>query len=282
MTDRSGQELEWLSWADSRTKLRQRLKKLEEIGYSLVAIKNYNFNHWQDEAEEAAQEAVNAFHNGEKPEFKSTVWSKLKTHLFELFHGKCAYCESRVLHVSPGDVEHYRPKKGVTEDPTHPGYYWLAYDIENLLPCCEKCNRARGKKNHFPVKGFRAHFPDDIDKEEPLLLHPYKHNPNEHLKFIPGRDGLYLGIANGITDIGKTSVEIYNLNRAELVEERRREQENAARDIGYYAFSNRAKFKEIVKEIRSGIRQYSAATLLQLKLMAEQFKADLEDMEDKG
>src|SRR5688572_3095567 len=65
------------------------------------------------------------------------------------FYGKCAYCESKVITTSPDYVEHFRPKKGVNDinnvvitipsganQVPHPGYYWLSYNWENLLPTC--------------------------------------------------------------------------------------------------------------------------------------------------
>lgn len=63
--------------------------------------------------------------------------------LQHLFHGKCAYCESRYTSTQPVDVEHYRPKGGVEEAPDHGGYWWLAMKWENLLPSCIDCNRRR-------------------------------------------------------------------------------------------------------------------------------------------
>ncbi|MEF9674035.1 hypothetical protein QNM99_25505 [Pseudomonas sp. PCH446] len=41
------------------------------------------------------------------------------------------------------DVEHYRPKGAVSEDASHPGYWWVAMDWDNLLPSCIDCNRKR-------------------------------------------------------------------------------------------------------------------------------------------
>ena len=61
-----------------------------------------------------------------------------------LFHGKCAYCESRYDITGPVDIEHYRPK-GEVEHEEHDGYWWLAGDWENLLPSCLDCNRRRGQ-----------------------------------------------------------------------------------------------------------------------------------------
>jgi uncharacterized protein (TIGR02646 family) len=275
--DCTGQECIWLTSADSEEELHLKSKKLEDTGFTIENIEEYDFNQWKEKAKENTGKAVEAVTNSEKPGFNQAVWAQLKEHLFEVFHGKCAYCESRVLHVASGDVEHYRPKRGVSEAPAHPGYYWLAYDVDNLLPCCEKCNRARGKQNHFPVKDFRAFSPADVPKEEPLLLNPYHHRPGDHLKFIPGREGPPLGRVEGITDIGKTSVIIYNLNRADLIEERRRELENIEAAFGGFAFSNPERFKKILNEIRNGVRQYSAAAFEQIKYLKEMVTELLEE-----
>jgi uncharacterized protein (TIGR02646 family) len=280
--DCSGQECIWLTWVDSEDELRLELEKFEDIGYKIKGIEEYDFNQWREKAKENTQKAVEAVTNGEKPEFNREVWTQLKEHLFELFHGKCAYCESRLLHVAFGDVEHYRPKRQVSENPGHPGYYWLAYDVDNLLPCCEKCNRARGKQNHFPVKDSHAYSPGELHKEEPLLLSPYRHQPGDHLKFIPGRegagkDGKVLGTVEGITEIGKTSIKIYNLNRFDLVEERKKELEHIEAAFGCFVISNPGRFRNILEEIRSGVRPYSAAGIEQIKYLKETITALLED-----
>src|SRR5262249_37626646 len=154
--------------------------------------------------------------------FDSGIWSRLKEHLFEVFSGKCAYCEAKVQHVDWGQVEHYRPKKKVEEDPSHPGYWWLAYNYQNFLPCCTRCNCARAKMNRFRVRGLRARRKEDLSRERPLLLNPYKHKPQKHLKFIPPTEGddNSGGHVIGITTEGKKSIEVYNLGRRELVEQR--------------------------------------------------------------
>jgi hypothetical protein len=107
------------------------------------------------------------------------------------FYGKCAYCETDIVGYQHGDVEHFRPKAGVTDEgdlpiDEHPGYYWLAYDWRNLLPSCEKCNqpseisgRKVGKHNRFPVEGRHARQPDEIEAEEPLLIHPGSGRPED-------------------------------------------------------------------------------------------------------
>ncbi|WP_314961798.1 hypothetical protein [Bradyrhizobium cosmicum] len=63
----------------------------------------------------------------------------VKKRLEELFHGKCAYCESLYASQAPVDVEHYRPKGRVKDEHAHPGYWWLASEWTNLLPASITC-----------------------------------------------------------------------------------------------------------------------------------------------
>ncbi|WID94887.1 hypothetical protein QO058_18950 [Bosea vestrisii] len=133
----------------------------------------------------------------------------VKKRLEELFHGKCAYCESLYASQAPVDVEHYRPKGRVEGDALHPGYWWLAADWANLLPSCLDCNRRRkqsvpvvstgltvmqqamqtGKQDAFPVAGMRAgRETDDVLAEGALLLDPTRDDPEDHLAFWLGDD----------------------------------------------------------------------------------------------
>lgn len=104
-------------------------------------------------------------------------------------YGKCCYCESYVTHVSYGDVEHYRPKGGYRQhddDDLHcPGYFWLAYEWDNLLFSCEICNQ-RYKKNLFPLKTpeTRVVVPmADLKVEEPLLVNPVSEDPSQFIAY---------------------------------------------------------------------------------------------------
>jgi hypothetical protein len=132
--------------------------------------------------------------------------------LDDLFFEKCAYCESSYRAVDSRDVEHYRPKGGITESPQHHGYWWLAAVWHNLLPSCPPCNQARyhtvfdpgmtleeferarrqkpnrlsGKANSFPVKGdnWVTSETGDITAEDPLLINPCERDPANHLEFV--------------------------------------------------------------------------------------------------
>lgn len=146
--------------------------------------------------------------------------------LEKLFHQKCAYCELKIEGI---EVEHFRPKGAVHEDPSHPGYYWLAYTWSNLYPSCAFCNQARidyptwgdrtrglsaGKATQFPLENAaaRAREPaDDLKREAPLLLDPCEDDPSEHLGVNP-----FSGKMVGRTSRGKTSIRVFNLNRKRL------------------------------------------------------------------
>ncbi len=85
--------------------------------------------------------------------FKTYKRPEIKQLLEDMFHGKCAYCETFYSAAQPMDVEHYRPKGAVSEDDTHDGYWWLAMKWDNLLPSCIDCNRKR--KQITPVGDVR-------------------------------------------------------------------------------------------------------------------------------
>jgi hypothetical protein len=144
------------------------------------------------------------------------------------FAGKCAYCEQIISANQFGDVEHYRPKLAVQDENwvtvkilqngievAHPGYYWLAYNWENLLPACELCNspnegRKFGKGNRFPVEGQYALAPGDEARELPKLLNPRIDDPANHLSIDES------GILSWSTPRGKATIEILGLNERDL------------------------------------------------------------------
>ena len=190
-------------------------------------------------------------------EFEAYRDDDVKRRLEALFHGKCAYCETFYAVSAPVDVEHFRPKGSVSEDPAHPGYWWLAMDWHNLLPSCIDCNRRRGqivvtdgapslaellassrtstspqrglfgKQDSFPIGGTRM-APEGIDygAEQAMLLDPCRDDPEQHLVFHIDHDqplGLVLPMANPQSSIrGATSIHTYGLNRLRLVQERTR------------------------------------------------------------
>ncbi|HEY3251194.1 MAG TPA: hypothetical protein VGK25_08755 [Ignavibacteria bacterium] len=147
-------------------------------------------------------------------EAKAALYGDYKRVLMKSFNNRCAYCESYITHIDYGDVEHFRPKGNVTDDPEHSGYFWLAYNESNFLLSCAKCNQIGGKLNNFPIEGKRAYFPDDkLEDEKPVLLDPSEDDILEHLDFCPKEFELCKGPVAGKTPRGKRSIDIYNLNR---------------------------------------------------------------------
>ncbi len=130
----------------------------------------------------------------------------VKNVLKEMFHGKCAYCESKVTHVTYGAIEHFHPKSKYPD---------LTFEWSNLLFSCDVCNDASHKGVQFPL---------DIH-ENPLLIDPTDGitDPNMHLEFawdaIAGLSNVY-----GRDDRGETVENIFDLNgrrgRKELVAHR--------------------------------------------------------------
>lgn len=219
------------AFARDEDELRNDLQRLRR---EAIAIEKYDFSEWRNRAAHATSAAIFGFQQG-KSEFDSSIWSCIKTYLFTLFHRKCAYCETAVGVSCPGDVEHYRPKRTPEGAENHPGYYWLAYDISNLLPCCENCNRFRGKRNQFPIEGVRCCGPNSgpsLESERPLLLNPYfDHDIDEHIRFwtckTNGNNNLGVGTVWGITPKGDCSVKVYNLQREPLNDARAKAQVDA-------------------------------------------------------
>ncbi len=145
--------------------------------------------------------------------FKALHHSSVKRELRDIYHGKCAYCESRLQ--GQQIVDHYRPIVR---------YPWLIYEWSNLLTSCPVCNA--NKSDRFDVKGKRVDGPqadrnewksdsNSFHGEEPLLLNPEIDNPEEHLYFNSQGEVL------GRSERGDYTISVCNLNREDLVNRRK-------------------------------------------------------------
>ena len=74
-------------------------------------------------------------------------------------HDKCAYCESKISHIHPGETDHILP---ISRRPD------LCVTWSNLTYVCSECNRRKS---------------DYYDEEEPLV-NPYVDDPSKHLTFF--------------------------------------------------------------------------------------------------
>lgn len=155
--------------------------------------------------------------------------SKVREELNKYYFTKCAYCE---MHCK-GEIEHYRPKLGVTGT-KHVGYYWLCYEWTNLVPSCRYCNTEGGKGNQFPIISktriskpvIKAKKLDQTkclahDKplisEQPYLLHPEIDDPKKFLNFSLKKDKKGVEIkGKDKAKRGSQTIKICNLNREYL------------------------------------------------------------------
>lgn len=113
---------------------------------------------------------------------------EIKAALVNETYGKCAYCESKLLHVAFGDVEHISPKSHKLEDT----FRW-----NNLTLACDRCNTNKGSA---------------VD-----LVDPYDDDPDALFRFLGPM--VYARPENAKAVI---SCKRLRLNRAELVEMRSR------------------------------------------------------------
>ena len=157
--------------------------------------------------------------SGKNPfRFNKNIYSHdgVKQVLLSAQHRKCCYCEGK---IGAGEVEHYRPKgavkQSVASNKEYPGYYWLAYDWNNLLLSCRDCNQNKGIL--FPLENdvtrARSHH-DNMEDEKPIFINPGRDDPREHIKF-------YRDEPEPVTELGRETVEGLKLRRNALQECRR-------------------------------------------------------------
>lgn len=260
---------------------------------------------WVSDCSKAAEELAQQVARGEKPVISNLYKRKsIKDEYFlpagPPFYGKCAYCEAPIRDYQHGDVEHFRPKAGVSnkdgqpvylldeqghlqidadgERVKHPGYYWLAYEWTNLLPTCVKCNqddvregRRIGKHTRFPVEGRHAQRPEEVAQEKPLLINPLSDqdadDPSHHLVA-----DTKTGLMAHRTPRGQACIDIFGLNlRDQLVDDRRK----ACREVEVlwarliHLRHDPAEKAEVLKEIEAIYRGEKPFTTTQAAVLRE-------------
>lgn len=142
---------------------------------------------------------------------------EIKQQIVRETHEKCAYCESKIRHTYPGDIEHIKPKSDFEDD---------IFEYENLTLACGECNR---RKND--------NYDEDIG-----IMNPYEVEPEEHLlaygPLIFPRPG---------DDTGKLAYELFDLNRTELIERRKDSLDYLQLQIDQYASEKNAVLKKLYK-----------------------------------
>ena len=259
------------------------------------------WRNWQRRCEQARDVLVASIRRGDSGDIDVLLYKETK-HVFfmdydYIFRGKCAYCE-RDIRNQHGDIEHFRPKKKVTDEndipvtrvvngkiEVHPGYYWLTYDWSNLLPSCIICNRPSvdavggrrlGKRNRFPVEGVRAWEPGGETHEIPLIIHPVFEDPENHLLYHRN------GILGWQTRTGEFTVNILGLNDNGLPHRRRERylvvRALAAEYIHARRFQAHRRAMELEKELRriaDGYGEFTSYARLAIRDECESHEASL-------
>lgn len=172
--------------------------------------------------------------------------------LLEMFNGKCAYCESKIIAIYNGDIEHFRPKGEIKDaTPSKPGYYWLAAEWGNLLFACPFCNQTNtheiknggvieesvlGKLDQFPLvseahrlnhihgaiyfsHSIQYNRAFNLEETERLLLNPCL--DADISRFFKYDDNGAIIVNDGLDDFEKhkagESIRVYALHRLHLV-----------------------------------------------------------------
>lgn len=117
--------------------------------------------------------------------------SSIKSQVKQDSYDKCIYCESKITHISYGDIDHIKPKSRFPAE---------TYSWDNLALVCNKCNNTKR---------------DNYDPATPPI-NPYRENPALFLKAV----GAIIWPEPG-NDRGQVTVSIVKLNRTELLERRR-------------------------------------------------------------
>lgn len=186
---------------------------------------------WCDKANQALKDVCE---DRSKLKNRSSVWCELKEELAELSYDKCWYCESK-QERSDDAVDHFRPKGNVKDAAReHPGYWWLAFEMNNYRYACTFCNSRRkntetgetgGKGDYFPLldEDNRAYTPSAESAEKHLLLDPCKADDPSLLDFRTNGTPCCKYPDNPI-DLRRVneSIKLYHLDHPASVEERRK------------------------------------------------------------
>jgi energy-coupling factor transporter ATP-binding protein EcfA2 len=150
--------------------------------------------------------------------------------LRRLFHSKCAFCES----AAPIFPHRFRPPSDAIpaerKDTAHLYYVWLADAWNNIYALCGRCRPE--EPSFFPIRGTRMPLPTraQIDRyardesgrwmsamhEAPLLL-----DPGLDKSFVRHLKPSVTGRLDALSVRGSATIAHFNLNRPELIEDRR-------------------------------------------------------------
>ena len=116
----------------------------------------------------------------------------IKATLFESSLQKCAFCESKPAESGNIEVEHFAPKSKYPD---------LAFEWNNFLPACRKCNGSK----------------DAHDTVECPIINPYETDPEEVFHY---RDIRIAANDNEYKNIGHLTIKVCSLNSVRLMKPR--------------------------------------------------------------
>ena len=270
------------------------------IKLNLVAPDSDAWKAWRQECQFEREAVIERVRNGEDAQlsdlYKDARMKTVYRHEGPPFFGKCAYCESRIIGNQPGDIDHYRPRREVTNEDRspvtvdlngggtapHPGYYWLAYEWSNLLYACSECNRINtkkhggvtvGKGSRFPVAGKHATAPGGELNERPLLINPLIDEPDGHLSIDE------TGIITEQSERGEVSIRMLGLNiRQSLITDRAKTIEDTVNSLHRYVAllsveqtESTAKLQALAQETLSGAPPFALAHRFAFKKALSQY-----------
>jgi uncharacterized protein (TIGR02646 family) len=144
--------------------------------------------------------------------------------LFET-HRKCAYCESRYMATTFGDVEHILPKAGAPE---------RLLEYANLTLACTRCNNAKSDSEY---------------SDGAPLLNPYEDDPADFLVALGPLISPRYELEDTIRSLrAARTIDDIELNRNDLMERRRDYIQGQCRNlIESYRLTKQPALRELVR-----------------------------------
>ena len=140
--------------------------------------------------EKLSEDAVKVLTQKFKRDNSKRVWHKdyLLSALRDMSHNKCCYCEVKLDKESNYlTIDHFYNKSKYPDK---------VVEWENLLPCCQRCNSAKGSHDTYKIP----------------IIDPTKDDPKEHLYFYNYNYKYFNG-----SSLGKNTINVLNLNETERV-----------------------------------------------------------------
>lgn len=168
--------------------------------------------------------------------------AEIKSAVIAEAYDKCIYCESRISHVHPGDIDHVAPKSHRPD---------LIVEWENLVYGCNECNRSKL---------------DYYDEREPLV-NPFVEEPGDFRRFFGPMVIQVPGSSRGLVTIRTLA-----LDRPKLFEQRKERLERIQTLLEQWVRMEDGSAKDAVREQvleeAGDDREYAAAVRAFIKQQA--------------